>query len=362
MNRIRVYQSFDDLPEPYEKMFSDAAGSTGVFSSLAWFRNFESTVLDRNDQLHIYSVEAESQHGMPVMTLPMCCQVSALRHTGPRKLNAVANYYTPLFTPLSIGSDDCLQKNLDLLAKAIAADRPRWDVVDLHPLDAGSNLLNATVTALRRVGMTAESYFCFGNWYLEVNNRSYSEYFDSLPSRLRNTLKRKSSRLENSGRLRMEIVTNEVRLAEAITAFETVYNSSWKKPEPYPQFIPGLIRICARRGWLRLGLAYIDGQPAAAQLWIVSDSVASIYKLAYDERFASLSVGSLLTSRLMHHVLDVDGVREVDFLSGDDQYKQDWMSHRRERRGIIAFNLRTVRGVLAATRHLGGRIRKGLQR
>jgi hypothetical protein len=291
----------------------------------------------------------------------MCCQASTLASRGPRKLTAVANYYTPLFTPISIGTDECLQENLELLANAIAADRPRWDVVDLHPLDPGSSLFNSTVAAFRRAGMTAESYFCFGNWYLEVNNRSYEEYVDSLPSRLRNTLKRKSSRLENSGRLHIEIVTGDGQLGEAINAFQTVYNSSWKEPEPYPQFIPGLIRICAQRGWLRLGLAYVDGRPAAAQLWIVSDRVASIYKLAYDEQFANLSVGSILTSRLMQHVLDIDKVREVDFLSGDDEYKQDWMSHRRERRGIIAFNLRTVRGVLAATRHLGGRIRKALQ-
>ena len=57
----------------------------------------------------------------------------------------------------------------------------------------------------------------------------------------------------------------------------------------------------------------------------------------------------------MEHVLDVDKVREVDYLTGDDKYKQDWMSHRRERWGILAMNPRTVRGALAILRHIGGR-------
>lgn len=53
----------------------------------------------------------------------------------------------------------------------------------------------------------------------------------------------------------------------------------------------------------------------------------------------------------MEHVIDVDRVREVDYLTGDDAYKKDWMSHRRERWGIIAMNPRTPHGLITATGH-----------
>ncbi len=33
----------------------------------------------------------------------------------------------------------------------------------------------------------------------------------------------------------------------------------------------------------------------------------------------------------MEYVIDTDGVNEIDFLTGNDAYKQDWMSERRER-------------------------------
>ena len=55
------------------------------------------------------------------------------------------------------------------------------------------------------------------------------------------------------------------------------------------------------------------------------------------------------------NVADVDRVSEVDYLTGDDPYKKDWMSDRRERWGIVAFNVRTVRGTLAAMWHLSAR-------
>jgi CelD/BcsL family acetyltransferase involved in cellulose biosynthesis len=111
-------------------------------------------------------------------------------------------------------------------------------------------------------------------------------------------------------------------------------------------------------GTLRLGIIHVDGEPAAAQLWFVHNGCALIYKLAYDERFADLSVGTILSAALFQHALDVDKVTEVDYLSGDDAYKKDWMSHRRERWGILALNPRTPRGALAIARHVGGRAMK----
>ena len=41
----------------------------------------------------------------------------------------------------------------------------------------------------------------------------------------------------------------------------------------------------------------------------------------------------------MEHVIDTDKVHDVDYLTGDDAYKKDWMPDRRERWGIAVFNL-----------------------
>jgi CelD/BcsL family acetyltransferase involved in cellulose biosynthesis len=71
-------------------------------------------------------------------------------------------------------------------------------------------------------------------------------------------------------------------------------------------------------------------------LWIVSERRAEIYKVAYDEAFKQLSPGTALTAKLMQHVIDIDGVDEVDYLIGDDPYKKSWMGARRERWGIEA--------------------------
>ena len=40
---------------------------------------------------------------------------------------------------------------------------------------------------------------------------------------------------------------------------------------------------------------------------------------------------STLTAALMEQVIDCDGVKLVDFGTGDDSYKRDWMDDARER-------------------------------
>ena len=82
---------------------------------------------------------------------------------------------------------------------------------------------------------------------------------------------------------------------------------------------------------MRMGLASKDGEPVAAQFWTVDDGTAYIHKLAHRESAKSLSSGTTLTATLLNHVIDADRVSLVDFGTGDDPYKRDWMEEKRRR-------------------------------
>ena len=120
--------------------------------------------------------------------------------------------------------------------------------------------------------------------------------------------------------------------------------------------MPGLIRLCAAHGWLRLGVAWLGEKPIAAQVWIVANGKADIYKSAYDEAYKAYSPGTLLTAVLMQQALDVDKVTEVDYLIGDDPYKETWVSSRRERWGTVACNSRSLTGLVRLATEIGSRI------
>ena len=349
---LTTYARFQDLPLPYRDLFAkvqNGADGHDFFSTLSWFQHLAETALSQRHRLRIYCVGSGSQR----MVLPMCHEVKRNNFFGTRRLTALANYYTPLFGPVIMPSDNQAAQMLTALLRSMAGDKPQWDTIDLHPLDVDSATFACLLAGFQAASMPMQRYFCFGNWYLDVDGRTYQEYLHGLSSKLQNTIARKSRTLVDAKRLRIEIVCHEEDIEKSIAAYEDIYLSSWKDGEIFSAFIPGLIRSCAQQGTLRLGIAYIDDQPAAAQIWIVHHRVASIFKLAYNERFAKLSIGTILTSKLMQQVIDIDKVREVDYLTGDDAYKKDWMSHRRERWGIVAFNLRTFRGAISASNHFG---------
>lgn len=350
-----VYTDLAALPGRYESLLA-RAGSTSFFFTLPWFRNFvQSSVLAPHEGLRIYAVDAAAKQdaGRAVLLMRDSAPGGLI---GARTLGGLSNYYTSLFGPVLDSGEPDLQGVLDALVSAMARGE-RCDTIDLRPLAADVPVFPALIRAFRNAGLAVQSYFCFGNWYLRVGGRSYAEYFETLPSQLKNTVTRKRKQLEKL-KSRIVVCDSENGLEEALRAYEQIYAVSWKIPEPYPHFISGLCRTCAAQGWLRLGIVYVDEQPVAAQIWIVHAGIAAIYKLAYDERFAKLSAGSILTTHLMQRAIDVDKVHEVDYLTGDDAYKRDWMSDRRERWGIIAFNLRTPLGLLSAARHFGARAAK----
>jgi hypothetical protein len=353
-SRVRLYSSLEELPASLLKVF-EALATQDFFLTLPWFQNFVKTALDARDHVRIYGSAGQEGHGaIPGMLLMRSSDDSGSSFSA-RKLQALTNYYSCFFAPHLVDCGAGSRDTLRALILAIAQEVPRWDAIEINPLDVDSKSFPELVEALKASGFVVQTFFSFGNWYLPVNGRTFAQYAETLPSVIKNTLSRKKKKLERSGRARMEIVTGGDGLDAAIDAYGKVYLASWKHPEPYLEFMPGLIRTCATMGALRLGIVYVDGEPAAAQLWIVHNGCALIYKLAYDERFADLSVGTILSATLFQHALDIDKVTEVDYLSGDDAYKKDWMSHRRERWGILALNPRTPRGSLAVLRHIGGR-------
>lgn len=273
-----------------------------------------------------------------------------------RKLMSLTNFYTMNYAPIVRGESDRATAAVDALAHAIRREQPAWDIIEFRGLLLEAPTTRELQRALGKRGMLVDTYFQFENWYQPVSGVSAQAYFNSRPSQLRNTIARKLRRLRREHRLDFCLHRDSIDLQKGLEDYQTVYEQSWKDPEVYPEFIPRLLRKAADEGSLRLGILNIDEQPVAAQIWLLSGNRATIYKLAYDERYAHLSVGSVLTKMMFDYALDVDRVAEVDFGSGSEAYKLEWMSACRRVVALIGFNTRSPRGLLAAARHFIGRL------
>ena len=208
-------------------------------------------------------------------------------------------------------------------------------LVSLGPLADEDGTASALLAAFRSAGWVAALEACDVNHVLDLRGRDYAAYLADRPGRLRTTIKRKSKKVT------CEIFSDFHQ--HAWQAYEQVYAASWKPEEGLPAMLREFASQEGEAGRLRLGLAFHEGEPVAAQFWTVENGTAYIHKLAHSEAGQPLSAGTVLSAALFRHVIDDDGVPLVDFGTGDDAYKRDWMEQVRTRYRLLAFDPRQPR-------------------
>jgi hypothetical protein len=277
--------------------------ANGPFARRDWFEKLEASQ-DRP----LFAV-AEDASGAVVLPL---------RRRG-RRLESLLNWYgftwRPLATPY--GSSDSL---MIALARGLRA-KTSHIVFDRLPVEDGT--ARQLERAFSRGGWRVMREPCDTNRVLPVAGRSYAEYLASRPGALRTTLKRKAKKLE------VEIV--EAFDKDIWTSYEDIYATSWKPEEGDRALLRAFAEAEGGARRIRLGIARHEGTPVAAQFWTVEDGTAYIHKLAHRESARALSPGTILTAALLEHVIDRDRVALVDFGTGDDGYKRDWMEASRLR-------------------------------
>lgn len=273
----------------------------GPFARIGWFKLLEDTGAQ--------PLVALVRDGEQALALPLIESAGGLEPL----TNWYAFTWSSLVTP---GADrDAL---LETLARDLATRASRVNLTKLADED-----VTTFERAFRRAGWIVLCEADHANHVLSLGGRSFAGYLATRPGALRTTLKRKA------GKVAVEVLTSFD--ADAWEAYEQVYGESWKPEEGDPALLRSFAEAEGAAGRLRLGIARHEGAVVAAQFWTVEDGTAYIHKLAHLERARPLSAGTTLSAALFEHVIDRDRVEWVDFGTGDDRYKRDWMEQVRPR-------------------------------
>jgi len=329
--------NFLTLPAGVGGLFEQAAEES-FFSSAGWYDLMARFGLGPGQQVRLY-VDGDVQAQLALVTQES--KSEAVK--GSRILHSLTNAYScehRIILRAGVDRATALQD----LADHLAAESPAWHRIMLAGFDPAEPAVAALAGALRNAGMAVKPFFDSGTWYESTAGISFADYVADRPSVLRNTWRRKAGKLERSGQAQLRYYDTSDDIEKGIADYQSVYANSWKPEEGFPSFMPELIRMAARMGALRMGILHFEERPAAAQFWIVWRGRACIYKLAHDKRVDDHSFGTILTMRMMERVLEQDKPIEVNFGRGDDAYKKLWLSKRRERWGLAAANMRTLRG------------------
>lgn len=322
------YTAWEQLPDSANDLFAEAAAGS-IFFSRPWFENLVEHALEP-DQSMLLACVVEQDRVLAILPL-------MTRNDG--YVQALGHLYSSLYSVLVAGQRQ--HAILQCLAQGLA----RLQVVSLRlaPVADDDDRLQLLQQAMESCGYTCFVKFKFFNWFHRCQGQSFDDYMNARPSRVRNTIARKQRKLAREHGYDIRLYTG-AELHQALADYSRVYAASWKARELHAAFIEGLARRLATQGWLRIAVLYIDDRPAAAQYWFVANGKASIFKLAYDETWKHYSPGSILIRYLMEQVIHNDHVVEIDFLTGNDAYKSDWMSERRSRVGLYCAKARPHRG------------------
>ena len=318
---------FDDL----DAVEHDAAGALDraaqpcLFSRLSWFRLLQTHVPPKGSLKVGRAAQGDAKAWLFLAN-------------GGHEAEAYAAWYS-----LRVGAigDAAL---VPAIAKELR--RTKLTSLNLSPVEDHAPL----VAALRQAGLKAEASPATGSWIAHTAGLSFDDYWAARPGQLRSTAKRKAKAAA------LEVEIHSDFKAEAWDAYEQVYRASWKPEEGSFPFLRALAEQEGAAGTLRLGIARKDGQPVAVQLWTIENGKAIIHKLAYTEEAKPLSPGTILGEAMFRRAIDEDRVALIDYGTGDDGYKRDWMDERRQLWRVTAFNPGTVRGLAGATRAGAGRL------
>jgi len=256
-----------------------------------------------------------------------------------RHATALANWYSLETGPVTMG--DTRSELLEALAHHLRVNH-RLTMISLAPMR--EDRLSMMRAAFHRAGWITKCSGISTNWSICIAGPSWPDYLARRPGRLQNTLRRKT----RSNNLEIHII--EQFNEDIWHSYEQIYASSWKPQEGSPAFLTALAKQESAAGTLRLGLAFDNGVPIAAQFWLVENGEATIHKLAHAHDRRDQSPGTILTAAMFRHAIEQDKVQRIDFGTGNDPYKADWMDLSRPLFQLDLFNPRTIAGLTGALR------------
>jgi len=295
--------------------------------SWSWFEILAATTLSSREEACIVTLVDDDGGILAAMPLVL---------VNGRLVRGLTSPYTTLFCA-PLGSANNARQFGRLLAARVKVS------LRLDALEGAAGVVGALEEGLAAGGLTVLRFRHFANWFQAIQD--FAGFWNSRESKLKATVKRKTAALLRANRLEFELVDMAADWREGAGIYNAIYAKSWKPAEPHPYFIDALLEKLGPEGRARLAIARIDGIAAAAQIWLVQDGRATIFKLAHDPAFDGQSPGTLLTHWTLGRLHEQDKIREVDFGRGDDAYKRLWLSSARDRIGLLAANPKSLKGM-----------------
>jgi CelD/BcsL family acetyltransferase involved in cellulose biosynthesis len=240
---------------------------------------------------------------------------------------------------------------LEAIVDHLAANSARWDLLDLREFFGESRHLPVfmDLLAARRWWLRPSEDSSCQN--IPVENGWESYFHARFSGRRRKDLRREWRRLEQTGTLTKEVVTDVTGMPGIADAFAEVQAAHVAASEERPgefndpvfrSFLEEMLAVAAARRWLRIPILRRNDAPVAYWIAFLYRGRYFVYNTAHRADCQPYGAGKLLMLYMLEQFFTEKG-GVIDYLRGAEPYKDVWTE-----RTVINARLRVARGGLRA--------------
>jgi CelD/BcsL family acetyltransferase involved in cellulose biosynthesis len=251
-------------------------------------------------------------------------------------LTSPTNAHTPVFG-LAVADREAAAA-LARAPFALGARRVQIDYVDAEDRALAAVCREAAATGHRVLRSTVQRspYLVLDGGPGDVEGR--------LSAKLRSNFRRLTRRLEERGRLELDIRDGHRDLDALVAEGLPLEASGWKDERGTAilssaatrRFYTGVARWAAGAGLLRLAFLRLDGRALAFYFCLQDAHAFYLVKGGYDPAEHRFAPGKMLVRALVHKAA-AEGLERFEFLGADEPWKLEWGSRTHERLLVRAF-------------------------
>lgn len=163
-----------------------------------------------------------------------------------------------------------------------------------------------------------------GNPVLQFGQATWEEYLGARSTNLRQQIRRLERRLAHAHDLRFRSPGTTAEFEAGLDALFALHRARWSHETTNFGLREGFHRdfamLAYERGWARLWLLELNGEPAAAWYGFRYAGAEWYYQMGRDPRWDHASIGFVLLVHSLRETL-ADGIMEYRFLRGGETFK-----------------------------------------
>lgn len=312
-----------------------AEDSANIFQMFDWARNWWKAYGYNKDLLMLIVTDGDS----PIAIAPLVITKEPFNRLPARKVEFMHRMNFIIHSR----KKEVIREVLNYL-KAIQGS---WDIIDFFDIKYESESIGLFKKEVQKLGFDFLVKDDHPYPYVDMGV-PWEEYWASRSNKFKKNLRYSHRLMERMGNMNIAInIYDNAQFQEIEKALEKIFIlslKSWKgkagtavgSSKENRNFYRGLMEIFSKKGKIEVSFLEHKGIPICFSMGIIYRNVYYVFKASYDEEYAKISPGNILTHSVTKTLFN-NGVMRMEWLRGMFPQKRIWLTGINRKARVIIF-------------------------